>query len=161
MKTFSRIIGSVSLVIVAFFLIGVFVNRISYNIELTLDRPAHQVFNSITNRKLQKQWVNGLQSSELIKGPDKAEGAIYAVRVLDGSRTIQIIEQIERLEPDSLLEYAIETNGIEGRVIIQLINQEKTSLLRITTELEGTVWFMKSLLPLLKHTLYERDLRDY
>jgi uncharacterized protein YndB with AHSA1/START domain len=146
---------------VGFFLPGVIIPSISYEIEMTIDKPARKVFEAITNRDLQKQWVDGLQSCELTHGKQNATGSEYSVSVLDGETTVDFVEKIVRLELDSLFEYSIEANGMEGIVLINCTEYNETSTLLIRIEWTGSYWFTKSILPLLKKTLYYRELQSF
>ncbi len=161
MKAFSRVLGSVALVFVIFFLIGVFIDHVDYRIEMTIDSPPDKVFNALTDRDLQLEWIHGLQESVLVEGNEVAVGSVYSVVVLDGTKTVQFTEKIERSEPDSILEYSINSKGMDGYVMIECKIQGTKTLLTVNTELTGTVWFVRSLLPLIKQSLYEKNLKDY
>jgi uncharacterized protein YndB with AHSA1/START domain len=161
MKTFSRILGTIVLFFVAFFLIGIFIPTISYDIEIEIDRPTNEVFQALTDSILLPQWVNGLKSSKLTNGRPRASGAVYSIVIQDGDQTVAFEETIVRIEPDSVLFYMLESKTFNGTVLIKCQETLEKTVLTAHTTLEGNLWFIKSLLPLIKQSIFERKYSDY
>lgn len=161
MKAFSRILGTIVLFFVAFFLIGVFIPSVSYDIEIEINRPPGAVFQALTDSELLPQWVSGLKSSKLISGKTENSGAIYSMIVEDGDQTVAFEETITRFEPDSILSYSLDSKSVRGSVSIKCMPESTNTRLQVSTKLVGNVWFSRSLLPLIKHSIFERNDSDY
>lgn len=161
MKVFSRVLGTIALFFVAFFLIGVFVPRVSYTIELDIEQPQHVVFQGLTDSELLPQWVEGLETSELIDGETGVPGSVYSLVVKDGRRNVEFKEEVLRFEPDSVLSYSLVSQALSGVVVIRAKSIKTGTSLKIETELIGQVWFVRSLLPLYSQSLKERNSKDY
>ena len=161
MKTFSRILGTVVLFFVGFFLIGVIVPKVSYTIELDVERPPHVVFQALTDSELLPQWVRGLETSKLIDGETGEPGSVYSMVVNDGGRSVEFSETVLRFEPDSVLAYSLESRALSGVVNIRSTPNDKGTTITIDTELTGRVWFVRSLLPLYAQSLKERNTGEY
>ena len=161
MKTFSRLIGTIALFLVTFFLIGVVVPHISYTIDLKIERPQNVVFQALTDSDLLPQWISGLETSKLVNGETGVPGSIYSMVINDGARSVVFSEEVLRFEPDSVLSYSLESKAMAGKVVIRSTQDGSFTRLKIDTELTGRVWFMKSLLPLYSTNLKERNTRDY
>lgn len=162
MKTFGRLLGIFALFLAGFFLIGVLIPILSYDIELEIDQPRNAVFQAITDSELLPKWVSGLESSELLEGRTGKPGSVYQMILKDGGRIVKFNETVIRFEPDSILTYSIESQGLKGDISISLINMDsRKTKLAINTRLHGTVWFTSSLLPLIQESLKARNEKDY
>ena len=161
MKLFSRILGTIVLFFVAFFLIGIFIPSISYDIEVEINRSPREVFQALTDSEMLPQWISGLRSLELVDGNTGNSGAVYTMTVDDGTQSVAFEETILRFEPDSVLAYSLESKSVRGSVIIKCRGLETNTKLAIHTELQGNVWFTRSFLPLFKKSLIDRNTEDY
>ncbi|MFT5279916.1 MAG: hypothetical protein ACI9P8_001555, partial [Bacteroidia bacterium] len=101
MKAFSRILGTIVLFFVAFFLIGVFVPSVSYDIEIEIDRPANEVFPALTDSELSPKWIRGLISSALVHGEVGKPGSKYTMTIDRSGRAETFEETIIQSKPDS------------------------------------------------------------
>lgn len=161
MKVFSRILGTIVLFFVAFFLIGVFVPSVSYDFEVEINRPTNEVFQALTDSEMLPQWISGLQTLELVDGKTGNSGAVYTMTVNDGAQSVEFEETILRFEPDSVLAYSLESKSVSGSVTVKCRERTANTALFVHTELKGNVWFTRSFLPLFKKSLIDRNTEDY
>lgn len=161
MKVFSRILGIVVFAFAAYFLIGVLVPSIEYEIELVIDRPPDMVFEAFMDEDLPYKWVRGLESITQIKGDSVHVGAVYSVGINDGNKLRVFEETITELTPGSSLTYDLSSKDISGVVEVNCSSHDDGTLLHVVTKLTGNAWFMRSFLPLFKQSLKEESIGNY
>ena len=162
MKIVKLIVSLAAGLFLAFALIGLFVPQVEFNSTIDIGAPVDEVYAVYTDEALMGQWITGFVSIENISGAPLEVGSRWRL-VFDDERggEIEMIEEVTVVEPMQRFAFVSESDDVfmedEARFFSDGVGGTR---IEGTSVLRGRTWYMRSLLPLIKGSIQQRQDED-
>ena len=83
MKILKWVLGIILLLIIIFFLLGVFTPSVSYSSEITVDKSVTESWSVMQDESKLDQWITGYVKSEQLSGTPGTVGAVSNIHVMN------------------------------------------------------------------------------
>ena len=132
-----------------------------FKLELSINKPRAEVWNSFDNVENMKKWQPSLVSFEPISGTSGQPGAVSKLTYEEGGREFALIEKITHRDEPYRFDGVYENSFADNIIRNQFIEQGKDQTLWITeTEFKFKTLLMKIVGPLVKKKFVARTQRD-
>jgi uncharacterized protein YndB with AHSA1/START domain len=156
-RSIARLIGTIMLLVVAFFLIGVVAPEVTIETSVSIKAEPVKVFYAITQPLKISRWMADFQSLEL-GGQDELRAGENFVLLLSEKETVTEIDGVvTALNSPERLEFAFTRTEASGQMTILIERIGNHSKLTATLKPKGTDWASRSAIPIIQSAL-EADL---
>lgn len=157
-----RIVGFLILILlVAFVTIG-FV-RPSTSVETTtvVHRSPFVAFDVLVDAERLPEWMGGFVSLESVVDREDPVGNTSVLRMISGSDTLAMRQEIVRFEPAQRFTLRFESDMADGEIDVRLTAIPQGTELLTVTRFEGNSWLWKSLFFLMRGEIGRTQQEDY
>ena len=110
-----KIIGIVlTIVIVVFFSLGIFVPSYEYQSSIEVNASAEKCWKVYHNVKLMNQWLQGFESLTLKSGDSLATGSQYEIVITDDGHRMEMSEKITAINPPTKVSYELDNDVLKS-----------------------------------------------
>lgn len=160
MKILKYLFGLIAILFIGFILIGIFKPSISYGSEIEINKSVKEAWAVMNDESKTQLWLTGLESSELVSGTTGEVGAVTKIIMAsEGSKTMKMIETIIAKKENEHLRLAFEADIVSSTLDMYFIEKDGKTFVRSSAIAKGKRMFMKSMMPFLKSTMQESDLK--
>jgi len=99
MKYLKYLVGILLLLTLVFFLRGLITSSVSYDSQLTIDKPVSEVWSVMQDESTLPDWIEGFKKTEHVSGTPGTVGAVSNVYVEQGGQESVMKETITALDP--------------------------------------------------------------
>jgi hypothetical protein len=146
---------------VVFVSVGFLRPAIEIRTTQAVSRSPHVAFSVLTDGDRLGEWMAGFVSFERILDRDAPVGNQSVLTMLSGSDTLQLRQEVTAFAEGREMKVAFETDGMAGYTEMELTPVSAGTEIMTTTRIEGTAWWMRSLLPFLEPGLRRTQAEDY
>lgn len=143
MKALKIIGGTILLLVLAMFLIGLISSKANYENNITINAPVEEVWEVFTDPGKLDQWLYGVTEVEKLQGEPLSPGSKFRLIFdIDGNQ-FAITEEVTGFEPTYLFAFNMESTTLNSEVDITFspIDSVTTQLNAITVaEGNGVFW---------------------
>jgi len=161
MKFLKIILGIVLLTGVGLLLIGVFIPETHYELEVKVERPRQEVFSIFNDPETMPHWIEGFKSMERLSGEQGRNGATYRMTVLNDGKEISVTQNVVKQIAAESCEYLVTDENMNNKVLITFTDDGTGTVIRVSKYFKGRKMLSRCMLPLLKSSLYEQDVRQF
>lgn len=159
MKTVKIIIIIISIVVVSFFSIGLFVKETKFTTQITIAQPIETVFSSFNDISKLKEWIPEFKSIEVIEEKLGKTGSTYKIVVDNNGQEITMQEKILAYVPNEKV--TLHYNTGEGSMLktddyVFTTDANKTTITHKATCKSGK-FLMSCMFPIFKSKLKQQD----
>lgn len=145
----------------AFFLIGIFTPRFSYQCEIETPTEIAEAWDVFVNPELMSGWIEGFQEMELLEGDSMQAGSRYKMLVENQGEPFEMIEEIVVADAPERFSFLLENEVMFSQVKIRLERIDYGTRFTAYHEIEGKNIFWKSLFPLMKGQFQSQSQAGY
>ncbi|WP_422107887.1 SRPBCC family protein [Winogradskyella sp.] len=100
MKYLKYIFGILALLIIGFFLLGLIKSEVTYQCEVTVDKPLDEAWAVSQDEEKMADWLDGFQRIEQVSGTPGTVGAVSDVYFINEGQEMVIRETIKDIVPN-------------------------------------------------------------
>ena len=100
MKYLKYILGIIVLLIIGFFLLGLIKSEVTYQCEITVDKPLEESWAVSQDEEKMPDWLDGFQRIEHVSGTPGTAGAVSDVYFITEGQEMTIRETIKDIVPN-------------------------------------------------------------
>jgi uncharacterized protein YndB with AHSA1/START domain len=159
-----KLIASLLLgLVLAFLLIGFFIPQVEFHSSIDVNAPVDQAFAVYTDESLMGEWLTGFVSIENISGAPLEVGSRWRLVFKgDGGEEIEMIEEVTDYEPLRHFGFVSESDDVFVDAHTRFFSDGGGGTrIEGSSQLSGKTVFMRSLLPLFKSQMQQRQDQDF
>ncbi|MTI31765.1 SRPBCC family protein [Xanthovirga aplysinae] len=147
------------ILVLTFFLLGVFNPTQTLIIKQRIDRPPTVVFATYTNPEMMVRRIKNLLEVELISGEPNEVGSVYEFRVSGKKQNYVITEELTEFIRDQRIAYQLKSEAMTVDAEINFIPENGGTLVVATHHVTGKGDFWKAYFNFF-HSLLEKKLKE-
>lgn len=153
MKAIKIILAIITVLILAFFLTGLFVKQVVYTNEVTINKPVKEVFADFQNVELMKVWMPEVKSIETLEEKPQKVGSTYKVVVENKGKLITMKEEVLAYEPNKKITFHFDAENMLKTDAYEFSEQNGVTKLFQTSTCTSESYIMSCLFPYFKGAL--------
>jgi carbon monoxide dehydrogenase subunit G len=157
MKYLKYILGILVILIIGFFLLGVFKAEVSYDCEIMVDKPLAESWAVSQDEEKMSDWLKGFQKVEPVSGTPGTVGAVADVYFITDGQEMIIRETITEIVPDESISMSFTSDfmNMDYKLVMTPVDG-KTKLSSSTTAI-GNGMVSKSLMALMGSSIKAQE----
>ena len=145
-----------------FLLFGLFKPVISYDINLTINRPVAKCWTVYQTDSLKSKWMPGYLRTNLLAGTLDSVGSKNTIFYQSGEQETSMTQTIDSLIKESLIAYTIDNRSMHIRTHIRFTQSAANACnMQIHNEVTANNILLKSLLTFMKSTFESAEQANY
>ncbi len=153
MKYLKYILGIIALLAIGFFLIGLVKPKVSYECEITVEKPLAESWAVIQDQDKLPEWLPGLQKIEHVSGNPGTTGAVSNVYFeTDGQKTT-IRETITDIVPNESISMSYESDFMNMDYTMTMTPVNGKTKINSSTVAKGNGIIAKSMMALIGNSI--------
>ncbi len=162
MKVLKIIAGIILLAVIAFYLVGYFSPRVSYENRVTVRKPAGVAWQVFTDTTLMDRWLTGYQSMETLEGEPMSPGSSYKIIMeMEGER-MELTEYVTAVDSARLFAFDLESDVLNSQNMVRFVPVDSaTTEIVATSYAEGNGWFWRSILSMSASMMQKQGQQSY
>jgi len=161
MKIFIRIVQIITALILIFFSIGMFIEEVRYDTEVSVKADKDEAFVIFANPKLTSEWLEGFIKFEPVKGEPMTEGSQWKLFIAHNGQVYEMLETVNTIIPGEQFSFTIENDMATTEVDIFFQQQGEETIIQSKNITKGNGLFWRSLMPLFKGSMQEESMKSY
>ena len=158
MKYLKYILGALLLLVSIFFLRGMLTSEISYDSQVTIDRPAAEVWAVMQDESKLPDWIEGFQRTEHVSGTPGQVGSVSNVYVDEGGQESMMTETITELIPYQKMGMNFKLEGfMDMDYEMRLEDQGSTTLITSSSVTRGQGFISKCIVAWMKGAMKKQE----
>ena len=157
MKIIKVLLVVLTILIVGFFLLGVFIPKVSYSSTITVDKPANEAWSVMSDENKLSKWITGYKRSELISDKPNMIGSVSNIYIENQGTESIIKETITEFIPNKVMamDFSMEPMDMDYRLTFE--DKGSTTIIKSTTDAEGNGLIMRSMIALMKNGMQSQE----
>lgn len=131
MKYLKYALAIIAVLVLVFLAMGFITPSISYNSEITVNKPVKEAWAVMQDESKVSQWLKGIKKMEHISGEKGTVGAVTKYTFVEDGQESEIVETIKSVDPLKsmtmdfvmegvmLMDYKVEYNETDGKTQIK------------------------------------------
>ncbi|MFC1760220.1 SRPBCC family protein [Candidatus Neomarinimicrobiota bacterium] len=136
--------------IVVYFIIGLLTPPVSKEVAIEIDRPAEEIFNTLTNQSNMIKWVPGLVSVKQVSGKPNTIGSVSEFVFKKDGMEIPVHVKINDYQDNESMNMTLKHDKLVSDVQIKVIPKGESSKLDISYKIFGNSLITKTAMPFIK-----------
>lgn len=133
-----------------YLVIAILTPPISEEVEVGVDTPSKQLFNTLSDQSQMTKWVPGLKSVKQVEGVPNTVGSVSRFVFETAGQEIPVLVKVNEYNENESMQLTLTHDKIVSDVSIKVIPQGSGSKLDISYEIEGNSIMTKTAMPLIK-----------
>ena len=162
MKILKYILGILALLVLLFILIGQIASEITYDYEITVDKPVAESWAVIQDESKMGDWLEGFQSIEHVSGPKDGVGAVSDVHFLEpgSGQPMTIRETITAMVPNESISMTFTSDVSHMDYTLQMAEVNGKTKISTNTTTYGKGMVYKSMFSLMRGMIKANEERN-
>lgn len=144
-----------------FVALGFFRPSVEVRTTQLVSRSPLVAFSALTDGNRLGEWMDGFVSLERTMDREAQVGNQSTLRLVSGADTVQLRQEVVAYEPGRQFLVQFHSDDVQGTIDVELTPMLNGTELMTTTRLEGTSWWMRSLLPFATRQVRASQEQDY
>ncbi len=161
MNILKWVVGILALLLVAFFMVGVFVPTFTYESRISVNKPAAHAFAVFIDENKTADWMTGFKSIEIISGNRGEVGSKYKLAIEENGELMEMEETITKFKENELFASKLINDVMFADVEITFVESHGQTTITASNLVEGRNWIWKSLLGLFKGNISNQSQEIY
>ena len=160
MKILKGILAVLALLVVGFFLIGVFKPSVTYGNEIEINKSAKETWAVMMDQSKSAQWLDGLKSQELVSGEAGKIGAVSkTIMEPEGEPMFEMMETILAVKENEHIHLAFDADMMTQDVNMYFSEKGGKTTIKSEAIAKGKTMFWRSLFAIMRSGMIEQDLK--
>ncbi len=163
MKALKFLVGGVMVLLIAFWLVGIFIDSVKTEYTVTIEKPIEDTYDAFMDVEILDDWLTGFKSIEVISesGDPDGVGNKYKMMFEEGGELYEFEETITGVEWDEYFSFDLDSKFFSSSTRIEFEDKGDKTQVTSTTTTEGKGFVFKSMLPFMKNSMQQREKEDY
>ncbi|MDC8004142.1 SRPBCC family protein [Aureisphaera galaxeae] len=150
MKILKYILGIIVILAIGFFLAGIIKPKVSYDCEITVEKPLAESWAVSQDEEKLADWLEGYQKTEAVSGTPGTVGAVSDIHFIQNGEEMVIRETITEIVPDEsvAMKFTSDFMDMDYKLSMSATDDGKTKISSTTTAV-GNGIISKSLMALM------------
>jgi hypothetical protein len=140
-----------------FFLLGILKPQLSYDCEITVDKPLAESWVVSQDEQKMPEWLDGFQKIEHISGIPGKVGAVSDVYFNTDGQDMTIRETITEIIPDQSISMTFESDFMDMDYTLTMSSVDGKTKINSSTTAAGNGMFSRSLMALMGNSFKEQE----
>ncbi len=149
MKIIKYILGIILLLTLIFFAIGFIKPEVSYESEVSVNKPLNETWAVLSDEAKLPDWIEGYKRSELVSGEAGQVGAVSKIYVDNQGQEMVMQETITALDPDKRMAMTFTMDFMDMDYEVLLDEKEGKTHIRTKSKVKGNGMMAKSMVALM------------
>lgn len=150
MKYLKYLLGLVLVLVLVFFGGGLLRPSVSYESEITVNKPIHEAWAVMSDDSKMAGWIKGFKKSELVSGTANTVGAVSNIYTEDDGQEMVIQETITAIQPSERIAMKFTMDFMDMDYEMSLKENNGNTTITSTSTTVGNGLFAKSLISFMK-----------
>ncbi len=151
MKILKITLGIIALLVIGFFLMGVFTPEVNYTTEVEVNKPVKEAWGVFMDESKADQWLDGYLGSEMISGNANEVGAVAKIRMEHEGEVMEMNEEITAFKEFEQHAMTFTNEAMVNHVDVRFAAKgDNTTTITTATEFIGQGAIMRSMFALMK-----------
>jgi len=155
------IVSLAGMLVLTFFLLGVFNPTQTVNLRQRIDRPTEVVFATYNDPEMMVRRIKNLKSVELVSGEPNEVGSVYEFRVSGEKQDYIIKEELTEVITNKRIAYRLNSDAMTVEAEINFIAEDGGTLVEASHQITGKGDFWKAYFFFFHDQLEEKLRQDY
>jgi len=161
MKIIIRTIQVLTALVLIFFSIGAFIEKINYQTETLVNADRKTTFAIFSDPDNTAKWLPGFIRFEPVKGAPMTEGSQWRLIMIHNGEEMEMLETVKTIVPGEQFSFTLENNMLVNEVDIHFKQQQNKTLIVSNNTVKPKGLFWRSLLPLFKFSMEGQTQHSY
>ena len=157
MKFLKYLLGALAVLIIAFLVLGLIKPSISYERDITVEKPLEESWAVIQDEEKLPEWLSGFQRIEHVSGTPGTVGAVANVYFDDNGQTMSIKETITALVPNESISMTYASDFMDMEYTMTMTAVEGQTTISTFTIAKGNGMFSRSIMALLAGSIEQQE----
>ena len=157
MKILKYILILIGVLIVGFLLMGVVKPQVSYDCEISVDKPVQESWAVIQDEEKLSDWLTGFKRIEHVSGTPGTEGAVADVYFDNNGQEMTIRETITSLVPDESISMSYTSDFMNMDYKLSMEGAEGGTKINTNTVAKGNGMFARSMMALMAGSIKAQE----
>ncbi len=157
MKFLKYLLAALLLLTILFFAKGLITPSISYENEVTVNKPAQEAWNVMSDEENLPKWIKGFKSTTLVSGTANTVGAVSNIVIEEGGKEMIMQETINKVKPNELLDMTFSMDFMDMDYLITFTEKDGKTTIKSTSTTKGNGLFAKSIVSFLTSTMKTQE----
>lgn len=157
MKTLKKTGILLGIVLLAFIVLGLFLDKQQYQVETKINRPIEEVFQLFNNHNRLSEWLLEVKSFEAIVETPEKIGSEYKITVDNEGKVVELIEKLTNYKENELVEIEFEAEWMHKYNHYSFSKSGSGTEILAKHSVEGTNPFAKSMFLFFTKTFQKID----
>ena len=157
MKILKYTLILIGVLIVGFLLMGVVKPQVSYDCEISVDKPVQESWAVIQDEEKLSDWLTGFKRIEHVSGTPGTEGAVADVYFDNNGQEMAIRETITSLVPDESISMSYTSDFMNMDYNLSMEDVEGGTKINTNTVAKGNGMFARSMMALMAGSIKAQE----
>jgi len=160
MKILKYLLGIILLLILLFIAMGFIRSTIEYDCEVTIDKPASEVWAVMNDESTLSEWISGYESSEVVSGTPNTVGAVSNININENGQKMTMQETITAVIPEKQLSMDFSMDMMDMNYDLLLESKGNSTVVKTTSKTEGNGMLYRSILAFMPSAMEAQELEN-
>jgi len=158
MKILKTILWILALLFLIFIGRGILTDSVSYESEITVDKPVNESWAVMNDESKISQWLEGITAVKHVSGVKGEVGAVTEYTFNQGGQESTVIETIRSINPEGQIVMDFASPGaMDMAYKVDFAPDGGKTKIKSSTEVTGQGFIMKCLIPWIKGSLVAQE----
>ncbi|WP_353777953.1 SRPBCC family protein [Winogradskyella sp. 3972H.M.0a.05] len=157
MKYLKYILGIIAFLVIGFFLLGVFKSELSYDCEVTVDKPLAESWAVSQDDTKLASWLEGFQKSEHVSGTPGTVGAVSDIYFINDGQEMSIRETIKAIVPNESISMLFTSDFMDMDYKLTMKSEDGKTKISSNTTCRGNGAVSKSFIALMGSSIKSQE----
>ncbi len=160
MKILKYILGILAVLVLVFFLIGVFKPSLEYDCEIMVNKPVAEAWAVAQDEEKMSEWLPGYERSEHVSGTPGNVGAVSLIHFDNEGEKMSIKETITEIVPNKSVTMKFESDFMDMDYKMSISEIDGKSKIKSHTEAAGNGMVSKSIMALVSGSVEDQEVKN-
>lgn len=157
MKYLKYILGILAILVVGFFLLGIFKSELSYDCEIMVNKPLTESWAVSQDEEKMSHWLDGFQKIEYVSGSPGTVGSVSDVYFKTDGQEMTIRETITDIVPNESVSMTFTSDFMDMDYKLTMTSIDGKTKIKSSTTCEGNGMVSKSLIALMENSFETQE----
>ena len=157
MKAIKIILVIITVLVLAFFLTGLFVKETTYLATTSINKPLDVVFTKFNESEKIKNWIPEIKTFEVLEEKPGKVGSTYKVVVESNGQEITMTEKVLSYVPNEKVTLFFDAENMLKTDDYLFTDEEGKTVVKLNSSCQSDSYIMACLFPYFKGTFQKQD----
>lgn len=138
-------------------IVGLIVKKIEYSASITVDKPVKEVWAVYQDENKMKEWLEGFETIELVKGNKNEIGSEYLVKINQEGQVIEMKEILNDFEEFKNVNFDFDNDFMLMNYDVEFSENQGTTTIKTHSIVKGHGIMMRAFMPFIKSSMIAQE----